>query len=72
MRQLVQYIYKFYVHNLSDHNFSSYSILKVAYFYFQALEYLQDLKYFWLHGYGYDINYRQACVTLNDMITHLR
>lgn len=37
-----------------------------------ALEYLQDLKYFWLHGYGYDINFRQACVTLNDMISHFR
>lgn len=37
-----------------------------------ALEYWQDLKYFWLHGYTYDINYKQACLTLNDMMTHFR
>uniref|UniRef100_A0A1B6E9P5 Multiple inositol polyphosphate phosphatase 1 n=3 Tax=Clastoptera arizonana TaxID=38151 RepID=A0A1B6E9P5_9HEMI len=37
----------------------------------EVLEYSEDLKYFWVDGYGYEINYKQACPAIGDMIQHL-
>lgn len=35
------------------------------------LEYAEDLKYYWIDGYGYNITYRQACPAFGDMFNHL-
>lgn len=40
-------------------------------FTFQYLEYAEDLKYYWIDGYGYNITYRQACPAFGDMFNHL-
>lgn len=37
---------------------------------FKVLEYHQDLDYYWIDGYGYEINYKQACPAVNDLINH--
>lgn len=37
---------------------------------FKILEYMEDLKYYWQDGYGYDLTYRQACPAFGDMINH--
>ncbi|XP_046680138.1 multiple inositol polyphosphate phosphatase 1-like [Homalodisca vitripennis] len=37
----------------------------------EILEYSEDLKYYWIDGYGYPITYKQACVAVNDMFHHL-
>ncbi|KAL1497696.1 hypothetical protein ABEB36_008614 [Hypothenemus hampei] len=37
---------------------------------FKVLEYLEDLKYYWQDGYGYDLSYKQACPAFGDMISH--
>ncbi|GJQ73414.1 hypothetical protein Trydic_g13778 [Trypoxylus dichotomus] len=34
----------------------------------EVFEYITDLRQYWFSGYGYEINYRQACSTFNDMI----
>lgn len=36
---------------------------------FKVLEYAEDLDYYWIDGYGYDINHQQACPTIHDMFT---
>ncbi|KAK9888116.1 hypothetical protein WA026_000389 [Henosepilachna vigintioctopunctata] len=37
----------------------------------KALEYYEDLKYYWIDGYGYDLNHKQACVVLNEIDSFL-
>ncbi|CAG0898433.1 unnamed protein product [Darwinula stevensoni] len=39
---------------------------------FFILEYWQDLKYYWQDGYGYSVNYEQACPLLQDLVMHIR
>ncbi|KAG6442773.1 multiple inositol polyphosphate phosphatase 1 [Manduca sexta] len=34
----------------------------------EVLEYYHDLKHYWLDGYGHDLTYRQACVSINNML----
>ncbi|XP_043496791.1 multiple inositol polyphosphate phosphatase 1-like [Polistes fuscatus] len=34
---------------------------------FKVIEYLEDLEYYWIDGYGYKITYEQACVVLKDI-----
>jgi multiple inositol-polyphosphate phosphatase/2,3-bisphosphoglycerate 3-phosphatase len=34
----------------------------------QMMEYREDLEYYWQDGYGFDINYQQACVLMKDVI----
>ncbi|XP_014272673.1 multiple inositol polyphosphate phosphatase 1 [Halyomorpha halys] len=33
----------------------------------EIMEYFEELKYFWRDGYGYDINYKQACPLLRKV-----
>ena len=33
----------------------------------QVLEYREDLEYFYEDGYGYPINYQQACTPLKNL-----
>jgi hypothetical protein len=32
------------------------------------MEYAEDLKYYWVDGYGHELTYKQACPALNDML----
>ncbi|XP_015598443.1 multiple inositol polyphosphate phosphatase 1 [Cephus cinctus] len=34
---------------------------------FKVLEFAEDLKYYWIDGYGYPLTYEQACPALRDM-----
>ncbi|XP_076232027.1 multiple inositol polyphosphate phosphatase 1 [Calliopsis andreniformis] len=34
---------------------------------FKVLEYAEDLEKYWIDGYGYKLNYEQACPALRDM-----
>ncbi|XP_050297794.1 multiple inositol polyphosphate phosphatase 1 [Anthonomus grandis grandis] len=36
----------------------------------KVLEYMEDLRYYWQDGYGYDLSYKQACPAFGDMIAH--
>lgn len=36
------------------------------------MEFSELLKYYWVDMYGYDLTYRQACPTFNDMLKHLQ
>lgn len=36
------------------------------------MEYHEDLKYYWVDGYGYNVTYEQACPTFNDMLNFLK
>jgi len=36
------------------------------------LEYREDLEYFYEDGYGYQINYEQACVPLKNIFDNFR
>jgi len=38
--------------------------------YSQIFEYAEDLEYYWIDGYGYNITYRQACPPVKDMMQH--
>lgn len=38
--------------------------------YLQVFEYAEDLEYYWIDGYGYNITYRQACPPVKDMMQH--
>jgi hypothetical protein len=38
--------------------------------YLQVFEYAEDLEYYWIDGYGYNITYRQACPPIKDMMQH--
>lgn len=35
---------------------------------FKVMEYAEDLKYYWVDGYGHNLTYKQACPAFNDMI----
>jgi multiple inositol-polyphosphate phosphatase/2,3-bisphosphoglycerate 3-phosphatase len=34
-----------------------------------VLEYIEDLESFYKESYGYDINWRQACKAVEDLVT---
>uniref|UniRef100_A0A182Y7F2 Multiple inositol polyphosphate phosphatase 1 n=1 Tax=Anopheles stephensi TaxID=30069 RepID=A0A182Y7F2_ANOST len=36
-----------------------------------TMEYNEDLKYYWIDGYGYELTYRQACSAFGDMFASL-
>lgn len=36
------------------------------------LEYLEDIKYYYKQGYGYELNSNVGCFTIQDMLTHLQ
>ncbi|XP_049811872.1 multiple inositol polyphosphate phosphatase 1 isoform X1 [Schistocerca nitens] len=38
----------------------------------KVFEYSEDLKYYWVDGYGYELTYKQACPALKDMMEHLQ
>lgn len=38
----------------------------------QVLEYTEDLQNYWKDGYGYPLNYEQACPVLKDLITNFQ
>lgn len=38
----------------------------------EVMEYYEDLEYFWQDGYGYPLNYRQACVHMQDLVQNFR
>ncbi|XP_031781275.1 multiple inositol polyphosphate phosphatase 1 isoform X2 [Nasonia vitripennis] len=35
----------------------------------KVLEFMEDLEYYWVDGYGHQLNYNQACPALRDMFT---
>lgn len=35
---------------------------------FKIIAYEKDLKHYWLDSYGYEINYKPACVVINDLV----
>lgn len=35
----------------------------------QVFEFIEDLKYYWIDGYGYSLTYEQACPTLIDVFS---
>ncbi|KAJ3646979.1 hypothetical protein Zmor_024534 [Zophobas morio] len=35
---------------------------------FKVVEYGEDLKYYWIDGYGHELTYGQACKALNDLV----
>ncbi|KRT86210.1 Phosphatase [Oryctes borbonicus] len=37
----------------------------------KVIEYAEDLKYYWLDGYGKEITYKQACKVFNDMLNFI-
>ncbi|KAL3274093.1 hypothetical protein HHI36_015509 [Cryptolaemus montrouzieri] len=36
----------------------------------KVLEYYEDLKYYWLDGYGYNLNHNQACVVFDEIVSY--
>lgn len=36
------------------------------------MEYHEDLKYYWIDGYGHEITYKQACPAFNDMLNFMK
>lgn len=38
----------------------------------EVMEYDEDLDYYWTDGYGYPINYEQACPPVKDFLDHFR
>ncbi|XP_015120832.1 multiple inositol polyphosphate phosphatase 1 [Diachasma alloeum] len=34
---------------------------------FKVIEFSQDLKYYWIDGYGFPLTYQQACIAVKDM-----
>ena len=38
----------------------------------KTLEYSQDIKYYWRYGYGLEINYKQTCLLVKDILNSLR
>ncbi|XP_055842757.1 multiple inositol polyphosphate phosphatase 1 [Episyrphus balteatus] len=35
------------------------------------MEFAEDLEYYWIDGYGYDITHKQACPAIIDMFDHI-
>lgn len=58
-----------YSFNLSNEDFL---VLMVLILYLQVFEYAEDLEYYWIDGYGYNITYRQACPPVKDMMQHFQ
>lgn len=40
-------------------------------FFFQVLEYKNDLKQYWKRGYGHDINIKSSCPLFHDLFRRL-
>ncbi|KAI5630776.1 histidine phosphatase superfamily (branch 2) domain-containing protein [Phthorimaea operculella] len=38
----------------------------------ENLEYYHDLQHYWMDGYGYDLTYRQACLSIKNMFETFR
>ncbi|KAJ9592268.1 hypothetical protein L9F63_001164 [Diploptera punctata] len=38
----------------------------------KVFEYAEDLEYYWIDGYGYNITYRQACPPIKDMMQYFQ
>ncbi|XP_063238428.1 multiple inositol polyphosphate phosphatase 1 [Bacillus rossius redtenbacheri] len=38
----------------------------------QVFEYFEDLEYYWIDGYGFNLTYRQACPAIRDMMNYLQ
>ncbi|KAK0160827.1 hypothetical protein PV328_008194 [Microctonus aethiopoides] len=38
---------------------------------FEIMEFIHDLEYYWIDGYGYELTYNQACVALKDMFNFM-
>lgn len=38
----------------------------------KVFEFLEDLEYYWIDGYGYSITYEQVCPAIKDMIEHIK
>ncbi|XP_071450920.1 multiple inositol polyphosphate phosphatase 1 isoform X2 [Hetaerina americana] len=38
----------------------------------KVMEYNEDLEYYWIDGYGFEINYKQACPPLKDLLDRFR
>lgn len=39
--------------------------------YFKAMEFLEDLDYYYVDGYGFEITHKQACPAMKDMFEHI-
>jgi len=37
-----------------------------------VMQYRQDIEYYWVDGYGYELTYKQACPAIIDMIDHIK
>ncbi|KAK9720668.1 Histidine phosphatase superfamily (branch 2) [Popillia japonica] len=37
----------------------------------KVMEYSEDLKYYWVDGYGKEITYKQACIAFNNMLNFM-
>uniref|UniRef100_A0A7G3AGA7 Putative conserved secreted protein n=1 Tax=Lutzomyia longipalpis TaxID=7200 RepID=A0A7G3AGA7_LUTLO len=37
----------------------------------KIMEFLEDLEYYWIDGYGYELTYKQACPAAQNMFEHL-
>jgi len=38
----------------------------------EALEFFEDLEYYWNDGYGYELTHRIACPAIADMFAAIR
>jgi multiple inositol-polyphosphate phosphatase/2,3-bisphosphoglycerate 3-phosphatase len=38
----------------------------------KVLEYHQDLDYYWIDGYGYELTYKQACAPVQDVVKNFQ
>lgn len=38
----------------------------------KVFEYYEDLKYYWVDGYGFNLNHEQACVAFEDIVSFFR
>lgn len=38
----------------------------------EKMEFFHDLKYYWMDGYGHNINFQQACPLMKDALNYLR
>lgn len=38
----------------------------------EKMQYRQDLEYYWIDGYGFELTYKQACPAVKDMVEHFK
>jgi len=38
----------------------------------KVMEYHQDIEYYWIDGYGYELTYKQACEPIKDIIKNFK